>query len=183
MLDSSPDQWTSLGPKTRVLIFSTSPLLAQLTLHTLDLNNKSVSSKVFNEPFRSEDSDFVLFSTDNLQEAAEFSPNIVLLGLAPELNSYNELLITIKAGGILLYPEQSQGISHELKEIAQFFRRIPYSITTSQNNSLETDLGTIELNFDDPLLISHLEGVRNLLQHLGIMEEEFYQALAEYNPA
>ncbi len=180
MVDSSQDRWTALGPKTRVLIFSSSPLLVQLTLHTLDIHNKPIISKVFNEPLRSEESDFILFATDNLKEAAEFSPNIVLLGAVPELDSYNDLLISIRAGGILLYPKESQVINQELKEVAQFFRKIPYEETTCTNNSLETDLGSVELNFDDSLLISHLDGVRNVLQHLGVMEEEFYQALSEF---
>lgn len=173
--------WDQLGPKTRVLIYCSEESLASLTRSSLELAGKPMNFQgESGELEEVEESDFVLLQTSNADKAKEFTPNIVLLTNVADKSTYGEFLNTVKAGGIVLYPESDHGTTELLGGLPQYFRKIPYPLLDEASDTLSSDLGVIHMQFENGALRAHVEGIRLLLQHLGVMEEEFYESLSQF---
>ncbi len=167
--------------KTRVSIVSNHQSIAKFIIHVLEFNQKSIYYQLEGESLvESPGSDFVLIEHQNLQDAAEFEPNIALISTSPLFEHYETLLQRIVNGGILVYPARALELENELRRTSSFFRKIPYEPCVLEGDSLPTSMGSIPLTLEDEILIEHLEGLQHLLQHLGIMEEEFHEALMAY---
>ncbi|MHA6698170.1 hypothetical protein [Chryseobacterium sp. A301] len=167
--------------KTRVSIVTNHQSIAKFIIHVLEFNQKSIFYQLEGESLvESPGSDFVLVEHQNLEKAAEFEPNIVLVTTSPLYKQYQTLLNQIVNGGILVYPAKALELHKELKTAPSFFRKIPYEVSILESHYLKTSIGSIPLTLEDEILIEHLEGLQHLLQHLGIMEEEFYEALMAF---
>lgn len=132
------------------------------------------------------DNDFVIFIFENLKAAAELSPNIVYL--PTEVTSKEAILAITKnitGGGILIYPEENSLFSEVFANVENYFRKISYKSLENKTNDdeliLETEMGAILLDQSLEINIKNIEGIRLLCQQIGIMEEDFYEAVISFS--
>ena len=167
--------------KTRVLIYSSYPKNAELVLHVLDFFGKKTDYILANGNSRTEDNDFVILETSDLQKATDFKANIALI--SDEMNSENLSLIlkNITAGGVLVYPENSE---KTVSEAENYFRKLSFSDaefkTEGEKILISTEMGEIPLGSSDANLVKNINGIKLLCQQFGIMEEDFYEAMMSF---
>ncbi|MBW8360051.1 MAG: hypothetical protein K0M63_09670 [Weeksellaceae bacterium] len=170
--------------KTRILVLGSA--LQSLILHILNFHGKEVDI-VSQAPADPSNNDFAIMVTDDLDLATVFRPNLALLTINVPSGHAVPVLKRIVAGGVLIYPENSEDLLHSLDGIPNYFRKVPYSATTcvqeGKSAIWETDWGRLPLPFADPQVTEHLEGIKLLCQQLGMMEEPFYEALMNFNAA
>lgn len=128
-----------------------------------------------------------------------YQPNIALLsGIAwdhinvfPTFENYVkqfEIFIeSITDGGILVYNEEDEAIVNLVKKSTHTIKKYPYKtpIYTIENEKtwLETSLGKIPLEIFGHHNLQNLEGARWICFHMGIGEEDFYEAIASFKGA
>lgn len=153
----------------------------ELLLHILNFTGKDIDA-ITSVSENIEGEDFILFEAEN-QAFLQYHPTLALLTDADAQNRDAEFLNTITAGGIVIYDEENITLTAAVENSQNFFRKIPYQKPffhkSEGKNILETDLGDIPTAIPEENLI-FLEGVRLLAQQLGIMEEEFYEAIMEF---
>lgn len=163
--------------KTRVLIINDNEELIEVILKALKIGNKNVDFLTNDKnAFNNDDNDFFILESKSISETQYFHPNIVFIGNQKTNENYSELLRSIMGGGILIYDETNLALSEELDCCENFFRKISYQSTENMQNSITTEFGKVpvDLNTDT---IKHIEGAKHLCQHLGLLEEDFYEAL------
>lgn len=111
-------------------------------------------------------------------------PNIALiLGIAEHGGPYENFINTITSGGIIIYNSGDPSLSEILTQTENYVRKIGFESPKFQQNGsqfyLETDLGEIPVTPHGENL-DYIEGVRHLCQHLGIQQEDFYEALMTF---
>ncbi|MGV8913897.1 MAG: hypothetical protein ACOH1X_00460 [Kaistella sp.] len=167
--------------KTRVLLFTAEPSVAKLILQVLNFAGKEFDYFLSSGNFKNEQKDFILVETSNGLEASELHPNIAFL--STEISAENLLLVAknLTPGGILIYPVSDEKV---LDESANFFRKLPYSTSTCYSKDgifyLNSDMGEIPLPVVNEDIVKDLEGLKTLCQQMGVLEEEFYEALLEF---
>jgi len=126
--------------------------------------------------------DFILFEAED-SELLNYHPNIALITGIVDENKNSDYLKTIVGGGIVIYNAEDQNLAGIIESSENFFRKIPYQNPEFHKmegqNFLNTDLGEIPVHISGENL-SYVEGVKHLCQHIGIMEEDFYEALTEF---
>lgn len=164
--------------KTRALIYSSSAVYADFIQQILSFHGKEVDWS--HDISKNADSDFLVLRTSNAAEASDFKPTIVLL--SSYILTENPVLVlnAITPGGVLVYPET---LENTIVNSTVYFRKLPYSPTAAKENAglkyLITHLGDIPVSdLNDHILID-LDGIRLFCAQFGVMEEEFYESLAE----
>lgn len=167
--------------KTRVLIYTSNPGVAQLVLQVLDFHGKNTDFFLQNGFKETSGNDFVLLDTSDIHRAAEFRPNIVLMTEDFADQDFSPLLKNIIAGGVLIYPTIFET---QLEKAENFFRKLPFSRAAFQKNTetfvLNTELGHLPLLSADENLIENINGIKLLCQQFGVMEEEFYEPVMNF---
>ena len=169
--------------KTRVLLFGISPALAAIIYHMLDFHT-IVTDIVTEKHTRSNGSDFILLESNDLVLSSEFHPNIVLLGTQTIPEDDQTLIENIAQGGILVFPEFIEKANKAAIASENFFRRIPYQpadyAVSGNHTILKTPLGEILVPVTDAETFREIEGARLFAQHMGIMEDDFYESLLNF---
>lgn len=128
-----------------------------------------------------------------------YLPNIALLsGIAWDhinvfktfddyIEQFRKFVASITPGGVLVYNEEDEEVVKVVENSTNYFRKIPYK-TPEYNISngkvyLETNMGEIELSVFGKHNLLNLEGARFICQQLGILEEEFYEAIMSFKGA
>ena len=156
---------------------------AELILYIINYLGKEIDHQT-SFSTQSNQSDFILYEgeEDNFDN---YHPNIVLITSSGGSSNYGNLLKTIVSGGVLIYNEADESLKSELESVSTFFRKLPFTTPNFQKDSqgilLETDLGEIPLAVSPESNFDYISGVKLLGQQLGIMEEEFYEALLTYS--
>lgn len=128
-----------------------------------------------------------------------YQPNIALLsGVAWDhinvfktfeeyLEQFRKFVASITPGGVLVYNEEDAEVVKIVETATNYFRKIPYKTPEYKISDgkvyLKTTIGEIELAVFGAHNILNLEGARNICQQLGIMEEEFYEAISSFKGA
>ena len=128
-----------------------------------------------------------------------YKPNIALLsGIAwdhinvfPTFENYiKQFEIFIESmtdGGVLVYNEEDEEILKLVNNSTHTIKKIPYRTPkyTIENEKtlLETVLGKIPLAIFGHHNLQNLEGARLVCLHIGISEEDFYEAIASFKGA
>lgn len=128
-----------------------------------------------------------------------YQPNIALLsGIAWDhinvfktfedyIEQFRKFVASITPGGVLVYNEEDAEVVKILEETNNFFRKIPYKTPEYEiadgNVNLKTEMGDIPLSIFGQHNLLNLEGARNICMQLGIMEEEFYEAIMSFKGA
>lgn len=169
--------------KTKILLTDSSKAMENLIFHIIHFLEQEIDF-VSDEKTVLNHSDFIILSSKNNEDATIFQPNIVLLSDVFPNKNKEILLQNIVSGGILVYPEQHIVLETKLNKAENFFRKLPFpkTIFTKKKDSfqIETTLGKIPMNTDNTDLIEKIEGVRLFFQQLGIMEDEFYEAVMNF---
>lgn len=167
--------------KTRVLIASKNAEVARCIFHTLEFYEKNFDFLLQDGSTRNSGEDFIFHESDSLEIATQFKPNIVLLTSEIAEDKVSEIAKNITGGGVLVYPENFE---NSLDQVQNYFRKLPYSPTnfSVQHNTLlvSTEMGEIALQTLDQNLALDLQGIQLFIQQFGIMEEDFYDPLLNF---
>ena len=158
--------------KTRVALYTQQFSVAKLVFQVLEFSGKE---------FDFLDNDFVILETDNAEKSKDFEPNIILISDEMGDEHLISVLEKITPGGILVYPENKEEI---VEKSENYFRKLPFSPSeiskSGENFMLHTDLGTIPLISHDENLLKNVNGIKLLCQQFGVMEEDFYEPLMNF---
>lgn len=151
--------------------------------------------------------DFVLLEGDEYLSSALdprskfllYQPNIALIsGIAWDhinvfktfedyIEQFKKFVETITPGGVLVYNEEDEEVVKVVENAENYFRKIPYKTpkykTVGNTVHLQTDMGDIPLSIFGAHNLLNMEGARLICQQLGIMDEEFYEAMMSFKGA
>ncbi|HIC8643300.1 UDP-N-acetylmuramate--L-alanine ligase [Elizabethkingia meningoseptica] len=128
-----------------------------------------------------------------------YQPNIALIsGIAWDhinvfktfddyIDQFRKFLATITPGGSLVYNEEDEEVVKVVEGAENYFRKMPYRTPEYQITdgvvNLITSVGHIPLSVFGQHNLLNMEGARLICQQLGIMEEEFYDAIMSFKGA
>ena len=155
----------------------------------------------------SDDTDFMLIEGDEYPSSAIdlrpkfhlYQPNIALLsGIAwdhinmfPTLENYVQqfeiFIISIVKGGILVYNEEDETLKNLVDNTENQIRKHPYHTpeyhVEDGTTILETPEGDMPLEIFGKHNMNNLAGAKWVCQHMGIDEDDFYEAIIEFEGA
>lgn len=168
--------------KTRVVIFGENDQTnaAKLFLHTVHFLGKEISHKTsFSE--NSVPGEFIIFEAEK-DLLSEYAPTILLFSNHHFSDNHKLLIRSVTPGGMVIYNADNAELQNFIENSENHFRKIPYSTPVYKQHGtqifIQTDLGEIPVRHAETL--HFLDGVKLLSQHIGIMEEDFYEALTEF---
>ena len=175
--------------KTRVVISGdqkrgeiTSVILHVLNFH--DVQADYIIGENYEKTSLSTENDFVIIEAKSSENLENLHANIALItdiSNDENIGNYKNFIQKITAGGVLVYNQEHKNLTDLAENSENYFRKFSYQkpAYTTKNNILflETELGEIPLKNSDLELINHMEGARYICQQLGILEENFYEAL------
>lgn len=128
-----------------------------------------------------------------------YQPNIALMsGIAWDhinvfttfddyIDQFRKFVASITPGGILVYNEEDKEVVKVVENAENYFRKIPYKTPeykiTDGKVYLKTEMGDVPLSVFGAHNLLNLEGARNICHHLGIMDEDFYEAIMSFRGA
>lgn len=173
------DKFQDFKDKTRVLILSSDPAIAQLFIDVLNFNEKDFDFYLTSGESRNGDSDFVILETSDIEVAAQFHPNIALITKEYTTLSIIQIVENLTGGGVLVFPEE---LNDAIESTANFFRKLPFEKPkyqkSSENFMLETSLGVIPIS--NERILENIGGLQLLAQQFGVLEESFYEPVIEF---
>ncbi|WP_028121829.1 UDP-N-acetylmuramate--L-alanine ligase [Epilithonimonas tenax] len=102
-------------------------------------------------------------------------------------DQFRKFVASITPGGVLVYNEEDAEVVKVVEASENFFRKIPYKTPEYEivNGivNLKTDMGDIPLSVFGKHNLLNMEGARFICSQLGIMEEEFYEAIMSFKGA
>ncbi|WKK66745.1 UDP-N-acetylmuramate--L-alanine ligase [Lutimonas zeaxanthinifaciens] len=94
---------------------------------------------------------------------------------------------TMVKGGMMVYNEEDKEVKKVVEESSNQIKRYPYKTPdyTVEDGAtiLETEEGEIPLEIFGKHNLQNLEGARGICFHLGVSEEDFYEAIADFKGA
>lgn len=154
-----------------------------------------------------EDNDFMILEGDEYLSSPIdlrskfllYQPNIALVsGIAWDhinvfktfddyIDQFRKFVASITPGGVLVYNEEDEEVVKVVEASENFFRKIPYKTPAYKIENgvvnLKTDMGDIPLSVFGKHNLLNMEGARFICSQLGIMEEEFYEAIMSFKGA
>lgn len=154
-----------------------------------------------------EDNDFMILEGDEYLSSPIdlrskfllYQPNIALIsGIAWDhinvfktfddyVEQFRKFVASITPGGVLVYNEEDPEVVKVVESAENYFRKIPYKTPEYEivNDivNLKTDMGDIPLSVFGRHNLLNMEGARFICSQLGIMEEEFYEAIMSFKGA
>lgn len=154
-----------------------------------------------------EDNDFMILEGDEYLSSPIdlrskfllYQPNIALIsGIAWDhinvfktfddyVEQFRKFVASITPGGVLVYNEEDPEVVNVVESAENYFRKIPYKTPEYEivNGivNLKTDMGDIPLSVFGKHNLLNMEGARFICSQLGIMEEEFYEAIMSFKGA
>lgn len=154
-----------------------------------------------------EDNDFMILEGDEYLSSPIdlrskfllYQPNIALIsGIAWDhinvfktfddyVEQFRKFVASITPGGVLVYNEEDPEVVKVVESAENYFRKIPYKTPEYEivNGivNLKTDMGDIPLSVFGKHNLLNMEGARFICSQLGIMEEEFYEAIMNFKGA
>ena len=128
-----------------------------------------------------------------------YQPNIALIsGIAWDhinvfktfddyVEQFRKFVSSITPGGVLVYNEEDAEVVKVVESAENYFRKIPYHTPDYEIVdgivNLKTDMGEIPLSVFGKHNLLNMEGARFICSQLGIMEEEFYEAIMSFKGA
>ena len=128
-----------------------------------------------------------------------YKPNIALLsGIAwdhinvfPTMENYVEqfetFLTCMSNAAIMVYNEEDPIVKKVVEESDKHMKRYPYQLPTHEiidgQTYLETNEGPMPIEIFGDHNLSNLAGAKWICQHMGVDEDEFYEAIATFKGA
>lgn len=154
-----------------------------------------------------EDNDFMVLEGDEYLSSPIdlrskfllYQPNIALLsGIAWDhinvfktfddyVEQFRKFVASITPGGVLVYNEEDSEVVKVVENAENYFRKMPYKTPEYEIANgkvlLKSEMGDIPLSVFGAHNLLNLEGARHICQTLGIMDEEFYEAIMSFKGA
>ena len=154
-----------------------------------------------------EDTDFMILEGDEYLSSADdrqpkflhYHPNIALIsGIAWDhinvfktfddyLEQFRKFTESITSGGVVVYNEEDEEVVKIVENSQKYFRKLPYKTPEYSIREgkvyLKTSMGEIPLSVFGKHNLLNMEGAKLICQQLGIMEEEFYEAIMSFKGA
>ena len=185
--------------KTRVVIAGShgKTTITSMILHVLNFHNKEIDYMV---GFMILEGDEYLSSAEDRQpKFMHYHPNIALIsGIAWDhinvfktfddyLEQFRKFTESITSGGVLVYNEEDEEVVKIVENSQKYFRKLPYKTPEYSIREgkvyLKTSMGEIPLSVFGKHNLLNMEGAKLICQQLGIMEEEFYEAIMSFKGA
>ena len=175
--------------KTRVVISGDQKRseITSVILHVLNFHNVQadfIIGENYEKASLSTENDFVIIEAKSSENLENLHANIALItniSNDENIGNYKNFIQKITAGGVLVYNQEHKNLTDLAENSENYFRKFSYQkpAYTTKNYIffLETELGEIPLKNSDLEVINHMEGARYICQQLGILEENFYEAL------
>ena len=128
-----------------------------------------------------------------------YQPNIALMsGIAWDhinvfktfddyIDQFRKFVASITAGGVLVYNEEDQEVVKVVENAENYFRKIPYRTPEYEISNgkvyLKTEMGDVPLSVFGAHNLLNMEGARHICRQLGIMDEDFYEAIMSFKGA
>lgn len=176
--------WIPLShDKTKVALLGVHPILSQIIRYILDYHEKSydfVNDKISSV----QNGDFFIIETNSQEVFQEYNPTILFLGSFQQVQDYASVIEKITAGGFLVYPNFVQDLDKAVLQSQNYFKKYEYKLTNPQHSEnstiLDTDFGGLALPSLPEELTKDIEGAVYFCQQLGVMQDEFYDALSTW---
>jgi len=185
-MKSSQEIYQLTKNKTRVVIGGdTRKISIAMVLHVLHYLDRKVDVILESNQKVSlnEDNDFVVIEAQ--KNAHELNANIVLLSVIAEndKSKAERLIHTITNGGILVYTKEDEILKKMVEENSKPIQKYPYQTPQHSIENEQVYLATNEGKL--PLEIAqnnlqNLMGVKWICQHMGIDEDDFYEAIGSF---
>lgn len=154
-----------------------------------------------------EDNDFMVLEGDEYLSSPEdrrpkflhYFPNIALLsGIAWDhinvfktyeeyVEQFKKFIENITSGGVLVYNEEDEEVVKVVESSENYFKKLPYKTPEYEIKEgkvfVKTDIGEVPLSIFGRHNLLNMEGAKLICQQLGIMEEEFYEAIMSFKGA
>lgn len=151
--------------------------------------------------------DFAVFEGDEYLSSAidprpkfiHYKPNIALIsGIAWDhinvfktyeeyAQSFSDFLHTIVNGGIVVYNQEDEALKELVENSEVYLRKHPYQTPAHRIENgityLITDFGEVHLKIFGRHNLSNLAGAQWICLHMGVAEEEFYEAISSFTGA
>lgn len=167
------DLFSKNSDKTRIAVVSDNKNLLKIFQYIAERNEISLTA-VNNESVDFNHY-FAAAVSDDSNDIADFYPTIVLIAQNYTGEISEKLLKNITGGGILIHPSKT-----ELPTVENYFRKLTYEFPEINNTdkSLEivTEMGNIPVVLDEETA-KEIFGLQLLSQQIGIMDDEFYDAV------
>lgn len=155
----------------------------------------------------SEENDFMILEGDEYLSSPEdkrpkflhYHPNIALMsGIAWDhinvfktyeeyVEQFKKFTENITSGGVLVYNEEDEEVVKVVESSENYFKKIPYRTPDYEIREgkvfLKTDMGEVPLLIFGRHNLLNMEGAKLICQQLGIMEEDFYEAMMSFKGA
>ncbi|MDQ1097242.1 MULTISPECIES: UDP-N-acetylmuramate--L-alanine ligase [Chryseobacterium] len=128
-----------------------------------------------------------------------YQPNIALMsGIAWDhinvfttfddyIEQFRKFVATITPGGVLVYNEEDPEVVKVVDQAENYFRKIPYHTPEYEISNgkvfLKTEIGDIPLSVFGAHNLLNMEGARLICRQLGVMDEDFYEAIMSFKGA
>lgn len=128
-----------------------------------------------------------------------YQPNIALMsGIAWDhinvfktfddyIEQFRKFVASITAGGVLVYNEEDVEVVKVVEAAENYFRKIPYKTPEYEISNgkvyLKTEMGDVPLSVFGAHNLLNMEGARHICRQLGIMDEDFYEAIMSFKGA
>lgn len=128
-----------------------------------------------------------------------YQPNIALMsGIAWDhinvfktfddyVEQFRRFVASITPGGVLVYNEEDAEVVKVVEGAENYFRKIPYKTPEYEINNgkvyLKTEMGDVPLSVFGAHNLLNMEGARHICRQLGIMDEDFYEAIMSFKGA
>lgn len=103
------------------------------------------------------------------------------------VEQFSEFVNTMVKGGMMVYNEEDEVVKHVVEDASNQIKKYSYKTPdyTIDNGQtiLDTAEGEVPLEVFGEHNLQNLEGARAICFHLGIGEEEFYEAIADFKGA
>lgn len=103
------------------------------------------------------------------------------------VDQFSIFVDTMVKGGMMVYNEEDEVVKKVVEETSNQIKKYPYKTPeyTIENGAtiLDTIEGEVPLEIFGKHNLQNLEGARSICFHLGIGEEEFYEAIADFKGA
>ena len=146
-----------------------------------------------------EGDEYLSSPTDASPKFWHYQPNIALIsGISWDhinvfktfedyLDAFRNFIKKITPGGILVYNEEDENVVKLVEEAENYFRKMPYKTpnyeTKNGKTSVETEMGNLPLKIFGKHNLLNLEGARLVCNQLGILDEDFYEAMMSFSGA
>ncbi|SHG04882.1 Mur ligase middle domain-containing protein [Salegentibacter echinorum] len=164
----------------------------------LNSEEESLNLSAHNDFILIEGDEFLQGTGNDTPAFQVYQPNIALLseikwnnqkGFPSEekyIAKFQEFIASIVKGGILVYNEEDETLVKLAEATENQIRKHPYATPAYQivDNEiyLETPEGDMPLENFQKKQLSSLAGAKWICQHMGIDEDDFYEAIIEFEP-